>query len=129
MRPFQLTLNREQLFQHEQGGLAAAGFEEQDFMLFRSPGLDPFASKLFTDASGAAQGDIPLLTCRQCHIDSGLEITEAASILSISRERFPVPQGQSAAVEASRIEEAATQTIAWKKSHLSWTRLRTEWGH
>ncbi|MBK7781718.1 MAG: hypothetical protein IPJ58_13305 [Ardenticatenia bacterium] len=127
MRPFELTLDRERLFQHEQGGLAAVGFEQQDFALFRSPALDPFESRVFMDTAGTAQGAIPLLNCRQCHFVPGLETTEAESILSVTRKRFPVPAGQSASVRPSSIEEASSQTIAWKRTHPSWTRLQELW--
>ena len=128
MTAFELTLDRERLFMHEQGGLVSVGLEAQDFALFRAHDIDPFQSSAFLDASGAIQGSSPLRRCAACHVDRLAGITGAASILTISRERFPLPAGQSASVRPSSIEEASSQTIAWKRTHPSLTRIQELWG-
>ncbi|MBK7782401.1 MAG: hypothetical protein IPJ58_16825 [Ardenticatenia bacterium] len=128
MTAFELILDRERLFLHEQGGLVSVGLEAQDFPLFRAHDIDRFQSSASLDAAGAAQGRSPLQSCAGCHVERLAGIIGGASILTISRERFPVPEGESASVLQSSIEEASSQTIAWKRTHPSWNRLWELWG-
>lgn len=127
MRPFDLAVDRRQLFDGVRGGLAAVSHETEEFPLFRSHGLDVFEALGPATVRGSVHGVTPLETCRSCHIDKGMGITGAASILTVSRKRFPVPEGESTLVESTSLDAEAARTIAWKRGHRSWARLSSHW--
>ena len=116
-RFYQFILDRQRLFAGQSGGLRPA---EREFPLFRSHGVDWFE---FGTIEAASIPEIPQL-CTSCHLDGGLGIHGIQSILSYSRARFPIPDGERPILSESAPERDAQLVIDWKVKHLSWQELQ-----
>lgn len=115
---FEFVLRRELLFAGLAGGLQATGGE---FALFQSHG-DPFQY----GPEFIHEAEIPG-TCRGCHVDRGMGIVGPRSILSVSRERFALGDGQLPDILETSIEAEAQAVIAWKQQHPTWIALAALW--
>ena len=59
--------------------------------------------------------------------DEGIGILDVTSILSYSRARFPLPDGEQPVLAAATPEQEAQAIIAWKTGQESWQKLQTLW--
>lgn len=110
---YEFKLNRSLLFGGVAGGLQPV---DEEIPLFFSHG-DVFQANI-----ASYKVDIPGL-CPACHLGAG--ITE--SLLSYSRQRFPLPDQQlSILVETTPAREAET-VITWKQNHRTWQVLEGLW--
>lgn len=110
---YEFKLDRARLFGGVAGGLQPV---DEEIPLFFSHG-DVFQANI-----ASYKVDIPGI-CPACHLGAG--ITE--SLLSYSRQRFPLPDQQlSILVETTPVREAET-VIAWKQNHRTWQVLEGVW--
>lgn len=110
---YEFKLNRPLLFGGVAGGLQPVG---EEIPLFFSHG-DVFQTNIVS-----YKVDIPGI-CPACHLGAG--ITE--SLLSYSRQRFPLPDQQlPILVETTPAREAET-VITWKQNHRTWQVLEGLW--
>ncbi len=112
---YEFKLNRALLFAGASGGLQPV---ESKLALFQAHG-DWIQSGLRVE-----KAEIPD-RCIACHI-KGLGI-DARSILSYSRQRFPLPEQQYPVLIETRPELEAQAVIAWKMEQENWQALQALW--
>jgi len=122
--PFEFALRRDWLFAGVAGGLRPLAVSDKDFPLFRSHGIDWFEAEMEGAGDGRA---VMLSSCASCHEDRGMGITGVRSILSYSRERFPLPDNERLTLIETTPELEAQAVIAWKLKQDSWHALRALW--
>ncbi len=123
-RFFEFTLSRERLFAWQTGGLRPLDSSDKEFILFRSQGFDWFGS----NSEEAEHGRFATLrTCTACHIEQVLGITGAKSILSYSRQRFPLPDQQQPVLMETTPGLEAQAVISWKLKQGNWQALQALW--
>lgn len=108
---YEFKVVRPLLFSGTSGGMQPV---EKEIMLFRSHG------EVFEEAK------VPSL-CVGCHIDEGQGINGINSILSYSRQRFPLPDNQRPVLVETMPELEAQTVIAWKLTGQAWETLKTLW--
>ncbi len=113
---FEFRLSRDLLFAGEAGGLRP---RDKDLMLFRSHG--DWIQSGYTE-----EVTIPEI-CAACHVDAGMGIAGILSILSYSRERFPLPDHQQPVLTETTPELEAQAVIAWKLKQDTWQALQAAW--
>lgn len=114
---FEHVLRRELLFAGIAGGLVPA---EGDLPVFMSHG-DPFQF----GPEFLEHAEMPE-SCRACHESS--EITGPQSIISITRARFALGEGETLTLTETTFEDEAQKVIAWKQTHATWQTLLALWG-
>jgi hypothetical protein len=117
---YEFELSRARLFDGLAGGLV---LKTELFMLFMSHG-DVFQNPDIPEL----QATIPNI-CEACHseyppiFNSG----NTQSILSYSREKFPLPDNRQPVLFPTTPAEEAQTVIQWKLDHETWKSLRTLW--
>ncbi|HRQ41577.1 MAG TPA: hypothetical protein PLD25_26965 [Chloroflexota bacterium] len=112
---YNFGLYRNRLFAEASGGLQPV---DKEIMLFFSHG-DVFSMDYF--------GEVAIDVCAGCHTDAGLGIMGIKSILSYSRARFPLPNGQRPILSVTTPEYEVEAVITWKTQQESWQRLQGLW--
>ena len=116
----EFELNRARLFDGLAGGLV---LKTDLFLLFMSHG-DVFE---ISDLP-ALKATIPEI-CKACHFEyppipnSG----NTHSVISYSRQPFPLPNSQRSILFATTLEEEALTVIQWKLNHATWRSLKGVW--
>ena len=116
----EFELKRTRLFNGIAGGLE---LNTDLFLLFMSHG-DVFEN----DHGPALQATVPAI-CKACHFEDSLTLDsgDIQSIISYSRQRFPLPDnGQPTLIATSWADEAQT-VIEWKLNHETWKSLEAMW--
>jgi hypothetical protein len=98
-------------------GLTPVSSDDTIFPLFRAHPGDAILA--------GSEGVAPLAQCAGCHVDRGLGISGARSILSLSRERFPLPEGTNEAPRPTSWAHEASLVIETKQQHASWALLQS----
>jgi hypothetical protein len=117
----EFELDRVRLLKGSGGGLVP---NEDLFMLFMSHG-DVFESPGMPDQQAA----IPQI-CKACHSEhppipnSG----NTKSIISYSRQPFPLPDNQKPVLFATTVLQEARTVMQWKQNHVTWKTLERLWG-
>ena len=119
---YEFTLKRDLLFADFSGGLRSVAPDEKDFFLFFSHGVDWFEYNPDEIEQGKV---ITLQICQGCHLGNGA--SGAASILSFSRFRFDLKDGQKVVLNLTTPEAEARQVIDWKLKQNSWQELQNLW--
>jgi hypothetical protein len=115
-RFFEFVIDRKKLFAGENGGLRPTYeeiplfFSHGDWFGFGSPEMAP----------------VPEL-CEGCHVDGFQGILGAQSILSHSRARFPLSDGNRPVLFSTTLERELQTVIEWKERHRTWQELRDSW--
>ena len=124
MHPFEFIMDRKGLIRDSAKGLRALSNKEIHFAMFRAHPQDRFENR-----KGSESGHPALSSCESCHIERWGDnpIMGADSILSITRRRFPLPEGFSEEVISSSSEREALLTIEWKQDHESWKIIQSLW--
>jgi len=118
---YEFTLSRDRLFAGETGGLRPRDRDERDFPLFLFPGVNFPAM----DSEEVDRGmQVVVGTCAICHehVSSGVR-----TILSYSRDVFPLSSDQSPLLMETTSALEAEATIAWKLRQESWQALQLLW--
>lgn len=115
-RFYNFGLDRKLLFAGVAGGLLPL---QKEFLLFFSHG-DPFQIGHLEEAA------IPAI-CIACHTDPGQGISGITSILSFSRARFLLPDGQKPVLTVTSPGQEAEVLINWKVQDESWHRFMSLW--
>jgi hypothetical protein len=117
---YEFELNRVRLFDGQAGGL---GQNTDLFLLFMSHG-DVFENPDIPDL----QAKIPNI-CKGCHFedDSLLDSGNRKSIISYSRDRFPLPDNEQPMLLATTPADEARTVINWKQHHGTWQALEALW--
>jgi hypothetical protein len=116
---YEFELDRRKLFDGEAGGLVP---NRDLFMLFMGHG------DVFENPISEVQVAIPLI-CKACHFETSPSLHSGAtqSIISYSREPFPLPGNARPVLFASTVEEEALTVIEWKRDHETWSSLKVLW--
>lgn len=116
---YELELDRRRLFDGEAGGLVP---NDDLFMLFMGHG------DVFENSLPELQVAIPRI-CKACHFESSSMLHSGAthSIISYSREPFPLSGNERPVLFASTTDEEAQTVMAWKQSHDTWRSLGMYW--
>lgn len=114
---YQFGLERKLLFADVTGGLRPL---EKEIPLFFSHG-DGFP------AGHPGEVELPEI-CEACHLDAGQGIGGITSILSFSRARFPLPDGQRPVLTATTPAQEAGTVMDWKVQQPSWENFLALWG-
>jgi hypothetical protein len=117
---YEFELDRRRLFDGIAGGLVP---NKDLFMLFMGHG-DVFNNP----DRPQLQATIPDI-CKACHIEHPPLPNPAntQSIISYSRQPFPLPENARPLLLATTLEEEAQTVIEWKRDHQTWTALATLW--
>jgi hypothetical protein len=117
---YEFTLSRDRLFAGETGGLRPRDRDETDFPLFLFPGVD------FSEGSEEVERRMPVIlgTCATCHEHVSLGVR---TILSYSRDVFPLSSDQSPLLMETTPALEAEATITWKLRQESWQALQMLW--
>jgi hypothetical protein len=122
---YDFTLSRDRLFTGQTGGLTPVAPGEKEFASFRFNGAD---FSLMDSKQAEDIKVITLNTCLSCHIDGLQGIVGIRTILSYSRDRFPLMPGPQwpALIQTTPTLEAQA-TITWKLKHQTWSALKALW--
>jgi hypothetical protein len=103
-----------------QGGLVS---KADLFMLFMGHG-DVFSGEHGPNLQAA----IPAI-CKACHSEDGALIDSGnlLSVISYSRDRFPLPDGTRPVLHPTTWEDEARLVMAWKRDHVTWQALQSLW--
>jgi hypothetical protein len=117
---YEFELSRERLFEGIAGGLVP---NHDLFMLFMGHG-DVFKNPDFPNVRAA----IPDI-CKACHFldSSDPDTGNTQTIISHSRQRFPLPDNARPILFATTLNEEAQTVIKWKQAHGTWKALETLW--
>jgi len=117
---YEFELSRERLFDGVAGGLVP---NHDLFMLFMGHG-DVFKNPDLPDVRAA----IPDI-CKACHFLDRLDPNtgNTQTIISYSRQRFPLPDNAHSILFATTLNEEAQTVIEWKQAHGTWKALETLW--
>jgi hypothetical protein len=112
----EFELSRSQLLEGRAGGLLS---KTELFMLFMSHG-DVFAIPDLPDL----RATIPEI-CKSCHFHdlSALNFGNTRSIISYSRQPFPLPDKSKPVLFPTTVDEEAQTVIEWKHQHQTWKAL------
>jgi len=116
-RFYQFGLDRKLLFADVVGGLRLL---EKEIPLFFSHG-DGFP------AGHPGEVEVPEI-CKACHLDAGQGIGGITSILSFSRARFPLPDGQNPVLTVTTPAQETGKVMDWKVRQPSWENFLALWG-
>lgn len=113
---YEFELNRKYLFNNFAGGLIP---KKEFFLLFMSHG-DVFENNDFPELKAS----IPSI-CLGCHFDfpSTAISGNTESIVSYSRNNFPLPENEQPVLFITNWESEAQAVITWKRNHETWTTL------
>ena len=116
---YEFELDRRRLFGGEAGGLVP---NNDLFMLFMSHG------DVFENSIPELQVEIPQI-CKACHFETPPILHSGAthSIISYSREPFPLPGNARPVLFASSVAAEAETVMKWKQDHLTWRSLDALW--
>ena len=116
---YEFELDRKKLFDSQAGGLVP---NDDLFMLFMGHG------DVFENSMPEVQAAIPQI-CKACHFETSPSLNFGAtqSIISYSREPFPLPGNARPVLFASTVEEEALTVIKWKQNHKTWSSLEVLW--
>jgi hypothetical protein len=116
---YQFNFSRLQLFDGKAGGLYAIGPDDREFTVFMDHGSDIFENK---DIHWEQAQVVTLQSCQNCHLRE-----DTNTIISYSRDRFPLPSGELPALTETDARTEARLVIAWKQSQQNWQTLRKFW--
>lgn len=116
---YEFELDRRRLFDDEAGGLMP---NDDLFMLFMGHG------DVFENPMPEVEAAVPQI-CKACHFETPHIINSGAtqSIISYSREPFPLPGNERPVLFSSTVEEEALTVIKWKQNHQTWSSLKALW--
>jgi hypothetical protein len=116
---YEFELDRKKLFDSQAGGLVP---NDDLFMLFMGHG------DVFENPMPEVEAAIPQI-CKACHFETPPIINSGSthSIISYSREPFPLPGNERPVLFSSTVEEVALTVIKWKQNHETWSSLEALW--
>lgn len=115
----ELELNRSRLLNGVSGSLV---LNQAFFMLFMSHG------DVFESSMPELQATIPQI-CKACHVEYPpiLNSGNTKSIISYSRQSFPLPDNERPVLFATTLLQEAETVIEWKRGHATWKLLERLW--
>ena len=116
---YEFELDRARLFDGIGGGVIP---NHDLFMLFMSHG------DVFEHAMPESRASIPQI-CKACHFEDSFVLNsgDTKTIISYSRQPFPLPDKQQPVLSATTLSKEAQTVIEWKRKHLTWKSLEAMW--
>jgi hypothetical protein len=116
---YEFEMDRKRLFDSQAGGLVP---NDNLFILFMGHG------DVFENPLPEAQAAIPQI-CKACHFETSPSLNSGAtqSIISYSREPFPLPGNARPVLFASTVKKEALAVMEWKQRHATRKSLEALW--
>ncbi|MCI0714347.1 MAG: hypothetical protein L0154_29605 [Chloroflexi bacterium] len=118
---YQFNIHRPELFGDVAGGLQPVMPGDLEFSMLNTLNLDFFEQ--FPESPEQGQSEI-LESCMVCH---ERQASDVLSVISYSRDPFPLPDGNPPLLVETRPEIEANMTTEWKVEQGNWQQLMAFW--